>query len=696
MNSKILSKKEILIVALLGIVGTVAWGLHLGQDLGPDMLNYHLYSGYLAFHKERLAMDVFAAGMQGYMNPYAYALVYGLYQVLPPMGVGVVLGALHGLCFISVYAVARMLVADWPKVTSILTAFICALYGVLNPFFMGMVGSSFSDNLTPPLIIVPLALIMSVRFRYPGDASLTKNQIYSLLVLAGTMMGMSVGFKLTNGLYCFALLAIWLVFFRFTMAMVWQSVALFGSVWLGFLIVDGEWMWRLYSQFKSPTYPFFNNIFKSDMFAFIPDLSTPPFYPTAPVSLYEALVYPFQWAVGHPPRTEWNFTDGSYAALTILLAILLLTRLVPAAKRQAIKLWPSQKLNFKLDSSRPAYILQRCWFIAGWCFISYAMWLKRFGALRYLMPVMLLSGVLLLLCLLALIPYRKIALSFWVILMVGLLSIKKDSYFGRVTWDKAWYPITLPEKLANSRDTLYFQSYSASSLVLPFFPPESRFVSIPFFSSVVPSDGLSKQVFEMVAKHKGPIRTLTLIFPMDLNGAAQLKKLGLRRNPNDCVDFMAAGIYFVQSCAVERITPKTPEYNLPVPAVINFDKPQPPWVDSVSGFYSQEPTGIWTQGDTATIYFAGYFPSKFKLRIHTTYLIGENETSPIQFKIGKQVKSVTFGKDVKVVEVPFTLSSRENTLVIKIPKPTSPHALNRHSQDMRDLGILLEKITIQK
>src|SRR5205085_8300142 len=113
LKHQFLTGKELVSVTLLGIIGTVSWAIFLGQDFGPDMINYHFYSGFLAFHKEKLAINVFPASMQGYLNPYIYGLIYWLYHVLPPIGVGIILASLHGICFISAYVIARMLLEHW-------------------------------------------------------------------------------------------------------------------------------------------------------------------------------------------------------------------------------------------------------------------------------------------------------------------------------------------------------------------------------------------------------------------------------------------------------------------------------------------------------------------------------------------------------------------------------------------------------
>lgn len=680
----IFSFKEIFLVTFLGILGTVIWAVHSGQDLGPDLVNYHFYDAYVAFHKERLLTDIFPAGIQGYLNPYIYVLIYSLYKILPPKEVGMIIGALHGLCFISVYLVSRVLLANWSLVSSRLVALVLAAFGLINPFFVAMVGSSFSDNLTPPLILIPLALIMMVRFPDESENKFSR-YFYLILFISGFMIGTTVGFKLCNCAYVFGLLAAWLVRFRFSKKDLFGAVILFGAVGIGFLVVEGEWMWRLYSEFHNPMFPFYNHVFKSRMIGKI-DTNVPAW--AAAHSFTDFIAYPYRWARGIPPVSEWNFADSRYAFIYTIFACILLVRYVVPFRDKVVMLL--DKYNSHIDLPHPAFIINRIGFIAAWSIVSYLFWIDQFGALRYLMPVSLLTGLLMLLCLIELVPIRKVALSVWLVFAVISLVTMQPPYFGRVKWRHSWYPVKVPEQLLASKDTLYLKN--SLSFMIPFFPDDAHFISIGYFEL---KGNLINKGRNIVAHHQGPIRTLTLMPVSDASFYDELNASGLRIDPRDCINFMA-GVYPFASCRVERISLHDKPILIPLSTVLPFTAPRSSWIKVVTGFYGQEQSGVWTENKTAEIDLLGFLPRKFNLRIDTAYLFGDNAKLPFKIMIGNQKKQFTFPANAKTVTIPFQLNSLTvNKIVIIIPKPTAPHELDPNSSDVRKLGMMLNSLTIE-
>jgi hypothetical protein len=58
----------------------VALNYAFGKEMAWDLLNYHFYSGFSALH-DRFEQDYFAAGMNSYLNPYAYVPFYALVKL---------------------------------------------------------------------------------------------------------------------------------------------------------------------------------------------------------------------------------------------------------------------------------------------------------------------------------------------------------------------------------------------------------------------------------------------------------------------------------------------------------------------------------------------------------------------------------------------------------------------------------------
>src|SRR4051812_28066674 len=83
----------------------------LGQDDNWDLKNYHWYNPYALLHG-RLDLDMAPGQWQSYFNPLIDVPYYVLSTSLPGPLVGFLMGALHGLNFLLLVAIARRLLGD--------------------------------------------------------------------------------------------------------------------------------------------------------------------------------------------------------------------------------------------------------------------------------------------------------------------------------------------------------------------------------------------------------------------------------------------------------------------------------------------------------------------------------------------------------------------------------------------------------
>src|SRR5579862_7989964 len=100
----------------LAFAGPLLFGLYsiyLGADANWDLRNYHFYVPY-AFLGERVGLDLAPAGLQSYMTPTLDLVFYGLTTSLPGMVAGFLMGALHGLCFPLLLALAPLVLPPLP------------------------------------------------------------------------------------------------------------------------------------------------------------------------------------------------------------------------------------------------------------------------------------------------------------------------------------------------------------------------------------------------------------------------------------------------------------------------------------------------------------------------------------------------------------------------------------------------------
>ena len=134
------------VLALMG--GLSLW---LGQDLNFDLLNYHYYAGY-AFLHGRTFHDLAPAGSQSFLPPLLNVFHYLGIAHLPPRVFGFLLGTIHGLNALLLFALG---LSCWRA--TILgargsSAVLAAVVGSLGPAAVSLLGTTFGDNLVsiPP------------------------------------------------------------------------------------------------------------------------------------------------------------------------------------------------------------------------------------------------------------------------------------------------------------------------------------------------------------------------------------------------------------------------------------------------------------------------------------------------------------------------------------------------------------------
>lgn len=677
---------EFISITLLGITFAALLAVYSGQDMNPDLINYHFYSGYLSFNKERLLTDVIPSNIQGYLNPYIYSLYFLLYQIVSPIFVGAIIGGIHGLNFVCIYLVARLCLSHWPIQKARLASFLCAVFGLLNPFFLSMVGASWSDNLTPILILPALALILYYKFQ-PENNDKNSTGIFSkrnmTFALAGLLLGFSTGFKLTNVAFVLGLIPAWLIGVSFrngplVRTYIKELVFTFTGITIGFLIISGSWMWSLWSNFQSPMFPFYNNVFKSQQIIEI-WTNTPAW--AAAHSLLDYLVYPFNWVIGIPPKTEWGFRDPRFAVIYILIFLRIIYHFLRTYKSSTFATTP-------VEYNAPNYIVSRWKFILVWGAVAYLFWLNQFGALRYLIPVTLLTGLVILILLDGFVPKKNTLLVFLAAIGVVCLGMIKQPPYGRLPWNKTWYPVKLPELIAKE-PALYLNR--DSSLILPFFPKESRFFGFVYLD---PPDGFTKFVKNEIQYSSLPLRTLTAA-RWTTRDDDQLTMLSLRRNPFGCLTFDSDWLKY-ESCRVEKITSTINPIQMPNSYQIDLNKIHLTGVSNVDGFSDAEPSGTWSIGSTAKIELVGKLPANFDLTL-TAYTFAKNSETGIDVIIGDQKRRVMLGSAMTSIVLPYTFkndTAAGSSIRFGIPFPTSPSEVDSKSTDFRKLGVFIQSLRI--
>jgi hypothetical protein len=417
-----------LVPLLCGLLSMVA-----GQDVNWDLLNYHLYNPH-ALLNGRIGFDLAPGQWQSYFNPTIDVPYYLLVTYLPAWLCAFLMGTLHGLNFPLLLALGRRLLpADSPRHLG----FWLAAAGCAGPAYLSGLGNTMGDNLAALFMLG--ALLIVLRGQGSGTA-----------LLAGLVMGLGTGLKLTNAVYALAL-CVALLGSEGTLAQRLQRALLFGvAVLAGIGISAGHWYWAMWQHFGNPLFPQFNHIFHSPLAAPIGIGDTG----WLPKSLAEKLVWPFIFTLQPQRVCELPLRHLAWPLLYVA-GILLLAALALGRRRLA-------------SIPRPARLLM------VFAALSYLLWMNLFSIYRYLVPLELLAPTLCWLVLMALLPGRRTLAAACVALCA--LSVLSVGNWGHGRYFKP-LSVEVPAFAAPAQSLVYIVQAPMGWLV-PYFPPEVAFVSL--------------------------------------------------------------------------------------------------------------------------------------------------------------------------------------------------------------------------
>lgn len=351
---KHLAMPIVIAAALAG--GVYAYGA--GEDINWDWQNYHEYGAFALLHG-RFDTDVAPGGFQSFLNPLIYVVPYLLRHGVAAPWWGVSLGALHGLNLVLICWLARLLVGKDAGAIAVIAAVAIAAFG---PMTLSEVGTSFADITTALPILAGVALLLA------DDEPHARR-----LVAAGLLFGAAAGLKLTNATFVIGA-AVSLILVSRPLA---ALLCFGGGSIAGGLVTGGAWAFKLWRDFGSPLFPFYNEIFRA------PEAPPVSIRDTRfmPRDLLDALAYPFRWLIGEHPSSEDPFRDPRFAVVIILL---LLTLAVGRLRRLSVLGHRDKQLLLFFGA-------------------SYALWMLAFSIHRYAIALELLTASLIVLLLVRLV-----------------------------------------------------------------------------------------------------------------------------------------------------------------------------------------------------------------------------------------------------------------------------------------------------
>jgi hypothetical protein len=489
-----------LLIALAGAVSAFV----IGQDGNWDLQNYHFYNAW-AFVNERLDWDLAPAQLQSYHNPIIELPFYWMVMAdWPPRVVAFMMAIPAG---VGAFFLAKVLLRLFSQVSRrerwTYTA-LALVVGVTASGPVSLLGSTMNEWQGAALIMIALWFVLR-----ESDGSLPH---WRSILGAGLLSGIASGLKLTAAIYavgmCVALLA--------TMPTVRRGIAAafaFGvAVCLGVALTLGPWMWKLYARFDNPVFPYFNNLFHSPWWDDAPLMERV----YGPHSLREWLTFPFRFVKPEASFvSELSFSDWRlpmiYVAIIGCGVAWLIRRLVGLPDRPTIP--PNREWRTVLI----------------FCCTSFVLWTAMHSIYRYLLPIELLSGAVLI-YLLGQVCYRR-----WLpaaAFAVTFLAVQKVHYpdWWRIPYGQQYFEVTAPTLLPGALVILVDDPPMA--YVLPFLARDARFVGAKNNLTSPDHDNLfEREVKRVIGAHGGPIYSLT--FPAG-TGDDVIRAHRLRRVSEPC------------------------------------------------------------------------------------------------------------------------------------------------------------------
>jgi hypothetical protein len=500
----------LLVYGLPLLIGFIFFGIVsvlMGKDNNWDLRNYHYYNPYSFFHG-RLGFDYAPAQLQSFLNPGQDFIFYFLITHFKPIVAGFLMGGIHGLGFGLIFVIAYRVFSSKNLGMRIGISLCCAAVGIYGPVFICELGASENDTMISLFVLASVLLL--IRNLALHDAlSSRKGRI--ALIVAGALMGLAVGLKLTITIYAIGT-AVALLFVAKNWSDRLISVCLWCAAFLvGFAITAGHWMATLYSAYGNPLFPFYNHIFQSPYFE-ATELVDRRYMPQ---TLFQSLTYPFQFfARTRFTYLSYDFRDSRYAVtyvLAILFLLSLLFRRVFASKSDARDKKKSEK-----NPSKWIRLERSERFLLLFFLVSYIIWQVQFSIIRYTATLEALAPVVILILALHIFPKRKEqSLSYGSAFVLGLAALLivptvKSVYHERLPWSPTFFEVKAPPLEDPAHTIVIIARDRPWGYLIPSFPPEVRFVSVR--SNLTGPDHATRlqlEIRNLLAKHQGPIYVLS-------------------------------------------------------------------------------------------------------------------------------------------------------------------------------------------
>ncbi|BCF98053.1 hypothetical protein PPGU19_026220 [Paraburkholderia sp. PGU19] len=237
-----------------------AVSVYLGKDWSWDLLNYHFYNPWALTH-HRWGIDLFPAQSQTFFNPLLDLPFYKIatsqcadYIAVFAMGFPAGIAA-----YILWHLLESLEVSGSTSVeTGVLRVAAC-IVGMTGAAGFPQIGSSTGEWPVSALVLGGvLALVQWYKGRLGDRCGMS---------IAGGAIGTAAALKLTAMIPALAVtIALPILLARAPRRELVRSLLIYlVAAGIAFIAFAGPWMWKMYSSFHNPLFPYFNGVFKSPL-----------------------------------------------------------------------------------------------------------------------------------------------------------------------------------------------------------------------------------------------------------------------------------------------------------------------------------------------------------------------------------------------------------------------------------------------
>jgi hypothetical protein len=497
---------------LLICVGAGFLSVILGPDNYWDLRYYHLYAPWAYLH-DRYLYDVGPAQEEGFLNPIADFLLYGLISSPlneTPRIVAFIMGAVHGVDAALIFAIARHVIRPPDPAERWTLRSVAWLMGVSGAGFVSLLGTSSNDLTSALFVLGSLLGVLKVADR--GD----RHGTCHVFAVAGLLAGLGIALKYTSAVFApgLGIVAVLAALRQKTVG----GLIVFGvAASLGFLAVAGHHMLTLWSDFGNPVFPYMNQIFQSPFFE-SKAIRDARFLPR---DFWHLIAFPFSWTklntyiVAEPPFRDWRAAIA-YIAMAAGVLAFVVRCLRHRYRRRGV-----------FGQTRGLALL----FI--FVIVSYFAWALGFAYYRYVIPLEMLTGVVTMGALIWLVENRRLRIL--VAIMVLAVAVTTTVYldWGRRQYGDRYVDVHVPPLPVNS--VVLIATWEPVAYFIPFAEPQAQYVGIENnYLALSQNNKLASEVKRLMRTPGRP----KFVLSVDEFNSAKLNSLlgqfGLKLSPSPC------------------------------------------------------------------------------------------------------------------------------------------------------------------